>query len=386
MQETDAAAALFRDAYNDSPAVMAAAPGRIEFIGNHTDYNGGRVIGAAIDRLVSVALQKRKDRRIRICSTTRNAMVILDLDQIARQEGKRTWANYPLGVLVMLQREGLQVDTGFDMAIASTIPVGAGLSSSAALELAVAYGLAEAYGGQFDRASMARIGRRAENEFVGVPCGILDQGVSAFAEKDHLVLIDCKIEAFDAVPLPHDTAFWIFNSHKKHALIGSLYATRHQECTQARDALAAFYPGTDYLADFTPDQVEAHRDDLPEHLYKRALHITSENQRVKEMSGVLEAGNIKRAGELLVASHASSRDLFENSTPELDFLVDQLAAAENVFGARLTGGGFGGAVMALTNTRFSEEQAGAIAARYRDRFGNAPDVLYCHTSSGAAVL
>ncbi len=381
----DSSPSLFQQAYGRPPSHVASSPGRIEFIGNHTDYNGGLVLGAAIDRRVDVALALRSDRLVRMTSAGNNRVFQTDLDPIEPQQGDVRWVNYPLGVLWALRDEGLPADRGFDLAVTSSLPVGAGLSSSAALELSTALALQAAFGVESDRKTLALSCRRAENEFVGVPCGILDQGVSAFGKADHLVRIDCKTLEFGLEPLPPGTAFWIFNSHRKHSLIGSLYAARHQECMEAIRILGPHYADASFLADLTPDQVDRYKDELTEPLYKRAMHITAENARVKEMHRVLEAGDLEAAGDLLYASHASSQRFFENSTPELDFLVASLQGVPHVYGARLTGGGFGGAVMAFTDEPFGPEDADAVARRYNDAFGHTPSVITCRTADGGRV-
>lgn len=385
MSKSLSVAHFYLEAFGSEPEHVASAPGRIEFIGNHTDYNGGLVLGAAIDRRIWAAIGLRNDREIHLLSTTLKGSLVVDLDRVSRLEGAHDWANYPLGVLVTMQEEGLKVDRGFNLVLDSTVPLGAGLSSSAALELASAYALAAAFQRVFDKKALARIGRRAENEFVGMPCGILDQGVSAFAAKNHLVLINAKDETFDTVPIPAGTRFWIFNSHKKHALVDSLYASRHRECMEARDLLAQFHD-IQLLADLTPEQVEAHKAGLPDTLYRRALHITSEHARVKDMMHQLRAGNLDRAGQLLFASHESSRTLFENSTPELDYLVKTLKTFPEVHGARLTGGGFGGAVMALTSRDFDSRLAEQVADRYEAAYSDRPDILNTETDDGAGLI
>lgn len=376
---------LFEATFGRRPSVIATAPGRIEFVGNHTDYNGGLVLGAAIDRSITTGLDQRSDRVIRIHSIDHGDSPEIDLDNIKPLEGEYSWLNYSLGVLNVLLQEGLRVDHGFDLLIESTLPVGAGLSSSAALELSTAYALTAAYGGNFDREALARVCRRAENEFVGVPCGILDQGVSSFGKKNHLVLVDARNESFDTVPISEEIRFWIFNSHHKHSLVESLYATRFRECMEARDLLSNYYD-IEWLSDLSPAQVQIHRVELPDELYRRALHITEENERVKNSITLLADGKLKETGNLLFASHESSRVLFENSTPELDFMVNRLRESSGVFGARLTGGGFGGAVMAMTDASFSIEDAKRIADRYEEHLNDRPDILYASTSDGARVL
>ena len=373
--------AKFAARFGRAPAVIARAPGRLEFIGNHTDYNGGTVLGVPIDRGIWVAVAARDDGRRRFCSEAGGAIKTLPVENPpAKQRGAGSWLNYPLGVIAALPEFGLRPPAGFDFLALSDLPSGAGLSSSAALELASALACLALGGQDAPRATVVQLCRRAENHFVGVPCGILDQGVSGFGQKDHLVHIDCRGPSFATVPLPAAARFWVFNTHTKHALVDGLYAARHRECMAAAQLL-----GVALLADVSPAALEAARAKLPPVEFRRARHIVEEIARVDATVTALRAGDLAAAGRLLTASHRSSQLLFENSTPELDFLVDQLTAAPHVHGARLTGGGFGGAVMALTTPEFSEAQATAVATAYAEKFGARPDVLRASTGDGAAL-
>jgi galactokinase len=226
-----------------------------------------------------------------------------------------------------------------------------------------------------------KIGKHAENNFVGVPCGILDQGVSGFGRKDHLVFIDCRGPVFDTVPMPADAHFWIFNTHTKHALVDGLYAERHRECMEAAKTL-----GVNLLVEISPSALAASQAKLSPVAFKRAKHIVEEIARVDAAVHALRAGNLVAVGQLLTASHRSSQSLFENSTRELDFLVDQLVTTPHVYGARLTGGGFGGAVMAMTSGAFGEAEGRSVVAAYEQKFGARPDVLHCQTAAGAEVV
>jgi len=371
----------FAAVFGGEPQIIARAPGRIEFIGNHTDYNGGTVLGASIDRGVWVALTPRADGRRRFASDQRPGVVALAADATAKQTGAAGWVNYPLGVSVALAAFGLRAPAGFDYYAMSDLPVGAGLSSSAAIELASALAFLAATGQTVPRETLVKIGRHAENHFVGVPCGILDQGVSGFGRRDHLVFIDCRGPVFSTVPLPAGSHFWIFNTHTKHALIDGLYAERHRECMEAARGL-----GVALLADVKPAGLEAKLAALPPVVAKRARHIVEEIVRVDAAVLALRSGDLSAVGRLLTASHRSSQHLFENSTPELDFLVDALAAAPHVHGARLSGGGFGGAAMALTSAEFGETQARAVASAYAASFGSAPDILHMQTGDGAELV
>ncbi len=373
--------ALFNATYGRSPAVITRAPGRIEFIGNHTDYNGGTVLGAAIDRGVWVAVAPTSTGVRRFASEQQAGIVEQPAGALAKLTGAAGWVNYPLGVLAALPEFGLKVPAGFDFLAVSDLPSGAGLSSSAAIELASALAFLELTGERTARETVVKVGRHAENHFVGVPCGILDQGVSGFGQKDHLVFIDCRGPRFEAVPMPAGAQFWIFNTHTKHALVDGYYAARHRECMAAAKAL-----GVGLLVEATPAMLEAGRGQLSAEAYKRAKHVIDEIARVDACVAALRHGDLTAVGRLLTASHRSSQMLFENSTAELDFLVDTLTAEPHVFGARLSGGGFGGAVMALAAPAFTAEDAKRVAAAYAAKFGTAPDVLRTQTGPGAVVI
>lgn len=375
----------FRAVYGRPPEFLARAPGRIEFIGNHTDYNGGTVLGASIDRTVWVGFARRDDGRRRFASDRYDEVVSLAAAPLRRMSGAQAWLNYPLGVLAAFPEFGWPVPEGFDYLALSDLPTGAGLSSSAAIELASALAFLEATGGEAPREDVVKACRQAENSFVGVPCGILDQGVSGFGKKDNLVFIDCRGPTFSLVPLPESAQFWIFNTHTRHALVDGLYAARHRECIAAAEML-----GAKCLADVTPKALadfaaRDHAGAQPDAavLLKRARHVVLEIERVGRVVQALRSGDLAEVGRQLIASHESSRTLFENSTPELDLLAEALASTPHVYGARLTGGGFGGAVMALTTPEFGESQAEAVSASYAARFGARPAVLHARTSDGA---
>lgn len=248
----------FQQTYGHAPAVIARAPGRVEFIGNHTDYNGGAVLGAAIDRYVWVAASANPTGpstplgtgRLRLFSASGSTVLELPADPGTRITGSDSWANYPLGVWRSLRDFNLPQPAGFDLLVVSDLPSGAGLSSSAALELSTALALLALTGATIEPGRLAALGRHAENKYVGVPCGILDQGTSAHGQAGHLVHIDCRGPAFSVVPFPPSAHLWIFNTREKHALIDGLYATRHQECLDAAWAL-----GVALLADLTPAQL-----------------------------------------------------------------------------------------------------------------------------------
>ncbi len=373
--------AHFSSIFGRAPEAVTRAPGRIEFIGNHTDYNGGTVLGASIDRGVTVAIARRTDGRRRFFNDYTKEIIELPPGSLSKLEGPGSYTNYMQGVLAAFPSFNLKAPEGFDFLNTSDLPIGAGLSSSAAVELASALAFLEITGQKPDRETVVKIGRHAENHFVGVPCGILDQGVSGFGKKDHLVFIDCRGPKFATDPLPAGAHFWVFNTHTKHALVDGMYAARHRECMEAASIL-----GVNLLVEASSAQLEAAKSRLSPASYKRAKHIIEEIARVDATRKVLPTGDLTKVGKLLLASHRSSQTLFENSTTELDFIVDALEKTPNVLGARLTGGGFGGAVMALTNDHFDAAQAEGVITAYRAKFGGLLDVLHMRTGEGASVL
>lgn len=371
----------FKAVYGVAPDIIARAPGRIEYIGNHTDYNGGTVLGAAIDRGIWVAVRAVPGNEASFYSAQAKKTVNVDLSRATKQAGELNWVNYPLGVWTFLPDFGLKRPGGFQFLDISDLPSGAGMSSSAAIELASALAFTGLTGEKPSRETLVKVAKKAENEFVGVPCGILDQGVSGFGLKDHLVFIDCRGPVFETVALPSDAHFWVFNTHTKHALVDGLYAARHRECMNAAKVL-----GVSLLVEATLPKLEAAKGKLDATAFKRAKHVLEEIDRVAQVRAALAKGDLATAGRLLTASHRSSQTQFENSTAELDFLVDTLETAPNVFGARLTGGGFGGAVMAMTNGSFAQADADRVAALYKTKFGTAPNTLHLKTGPGAEYV
>ena len=307
--------ARFRAVHSREPEIIARAPGRIEFIGNHTDYNGGTVLGAAIDRGVWVALARRQDGRRRFASDARAGPVEVPADTVVRATGVQSWINYPLGVLFAMRASGLPIPAGFDYVAASSLPSGRGPEQQRGDRARLGPGIPG--GGGREAAPGGRwssSGRQAENEFVGVPCGILDQGVSGFGRRDQLVYIDCRGPTFGNVPLPPGSNFWVFNTHSKHALVDGLYAERHRECMEAARII-----GVPLLADATPAMLAAAETRLPRAAYKRARHVIDEIARVGLAVDALRAGDLAALGKLLLASHRSSHSWFENSTARARF-------------------------------------------------------------------
>jgi len=379
---------LFRSTFGNEPTVIARAPGRIEFVGNHTDYNGGDVLGVAVEQGICVAVRPRDDRMVRGVSQVGETLFEHSLDHLDTSPESSNWSRYPLGVLWAIQEHGLSFAHGFDLAIVSNVPSGAGMSSSAALELATAYATLDGTSHKFSRKDIVKICQYSENHYVGVPCGILDQGVSGFGKKDHLVFIDCKSESFSNVAIPVGTHFWIFNTAAKHSLVDSLYSERYAECGEGFEVAKRLHSNLECLVDYPLAELDLMAEHLPNKSFRRVSHVLNENRRVQEVVRLLNQGPVDLAacGKQLFASHESSRDQFENSTVELDFLVTELGQFNEVYGARLTGGGFGGAVMAWTSSDFTQEDAQVVATRYHSRFGSSTRILHCLSGDGAGVV
>ena len=374
-----------KQAYFESmnDATASFAPGRIEFLGNHLDYNGGVVLGTAINAGIYGLAQPTKGLAFHLFSESFEGGDISGLiNNLQKQTGKKSWGNYCLGVLRVLQDKGLAPEQGFSLILSTDLPMSAGLSSSAAVELATAQCLLQLANKKVSKKELVNICRQAENEWVGLPCGILDQGTSAFGQSDQIVRIDCANEIFSTIHLPSGTSFWIFDTGIKHDLVDSLYSTRNQECMDALSFLKKNDPGLECLASCSITLLE--QTEMAENLISRARHVVEEQERVNQFIEGLKSGKeANELGNLLNASHQSSSNLFENSLPQLDFLVDLLSNTEEVHGARLTGGGFGGAVLAWTTNKFSEKHATSIAHTYEKKWQFYPGFHSFLPSNGA---
>ncbi|MER3474897.1 MAG: galactokinase [Armatimonadota bacterium] len=379
------ARSAFRQRYGRLPAVYGIAPGRVEVLGNHTDYNGGYVMSAAIDRVTVVAVHRATNRRCRVFATQKGAEATFPLDAIQRDPHDH-WADYVKGVVVELQKVGIPVEP-FEAVVAGNVPIGAGVSSSASLEVATAVALLELHEASLPRWEIAKLCRRAENEFVGMPCGILDQFSAVFGERDNILFLDTRTEEHEAIPLPPGSfGLILVHSMAQHTLVRGDYATRYRECMEAaqwfRQRLGEH---VSLLRDVSWQELEQWEAQMPEPLRRRARHVISENQRVLDGRDALHRGDVVRLGALMYASHESSRLDYENSTPELDLLVD-LAKERGAIGARLTGAGWGGATINLVQEEQMEDFARRVAAEYTRRTNIQPAVYRCHIAPGATTI
>ena len=353
------------------------APGRVELLGNHTDYNEGVVLSAAINYAVTTHGEATAGRQATVRSAFAADLVSASLDHLSPLTDESAWANYSLGVAAMLREEGFTLG-GFDMRVDSDLPAGAGLSSSAALEVATARLLMKLYSLEIDPMRLAKICRRAENDFVGVQCGLLDQVSSIFGKRGHAIYLDCRSEQVENIPLPPDTALLVFDCGVAHRLVGGEYNERREQCFAAARAL-----GVKALRDVTGERLKASRAQLDPLVYRRAAHIVGEDERVFAGIDALRRGDGAAFGELMFASHESSRANFENSTPELDALVAIAREEPGVLGSRLTGGGFGGATISLVESVRAEDIAHHLSERYTARTGNRGRAHLCESADGA---
>jgi galactokinase len=337
------------------PTIVTYAPGRAELLGNHTDYNEGYVLAIAVDRGTTLAGRRRDDRMIDLHSRELGKSESISLDHLAAEK-VAGWSRYTLGVVDQFRRHEIPV-AGFAAEITSNLPLGAGLSSSAALENATVLFLLRAFGGKLDPIQIAKFSQMAEHDFVGVRCGLLDQLSSLMSRAAHATFIDCRTYQVDHTPLSDHVAVIIANSGVKHALVEGEYNTRRADCEAAARAL-----GVKALRDVSAAALAQARDRLADRIYRRALHIVGENERVLAGMEALRGGDLAGFGRLMFASHESSRVNFENSCPELDDLVAAARGTPGVYGARLSGGGFGGATINLVERGREEEVIRALTA------------------------
>ena len=379
-----------QSAFGHAPDLWVQAPGRVNLIGEHTDYNDGFVLPCGIDYRTVIAVKARDDRQVRVIAADYgHGLDTFDLEAPIAPHPTLQWANYVRGTVKMLAEHlaplGLSL-RGADLAIAGNVPQGAGLSSSASLEVAVGQAFKAMLGlddhGGVTQTDLALIAQRAENRFVGVNCGIMDQLISARAEAGHALLIDCRSLSGQPVHLPESVAVMVVHSRVRRGLVGSEYNTRRTQC----EAAARHY-GVPALRDVDLARLERDRGGLDEVVYRRARHIVTENARTVDAAAALAAGDLVQLGELMAASHVSMRDDFEITHPAIDRLVDiAQQAVGHEGGARMTGGGFGGCIVVLLpDARIPDVQA-AIEAAYRSPEGEPPTIWVSHAATGAGPL
>jgi galactokinase len=376
-------AAAFESRFGRPPVAVSEAPGRVNLIGEHVDYNEGHVLPIAIDRTVMVAFAPRTDGRVRLHSLDFEQESAFHLERVGK-EPEAPWSDYVRGVAWALHEAGHRI-VGLDAALQGDVPVGAGLSSSAALEVAALGAFNAASSLRIERRELALLGQRAENGFVGVACGIMDQMAAALARAGHALLIDCRSLEHENVPLPQEgLSIVVADSGVRRALLGSQYNVRRQECQQAVQLLAAAITDRPVTAlrDVTPEDLARHGHVLSPTLLKRSRHVVEEERRVLLGVEALRRGDMEAFGGMLNASHHSLRDDYEVSCPELDLLVELAQALPGVLGARLTGAGFGGCTVNLVRSDALEGFRETVMARYCAETGRDGHTYVCRAADG----
>ena len=368
----------FQQRFQTPPTFVVRAPGRVNLIGEHTDYNDGFVLPLAIDRAVWIVLRPRADRQILVHSLDFDETTSFALDSLTH--GDDGWVEYVKGMAWTLQESGATL-RGWEGVIAGDVPVGAGLSSSAALELAVARAFAIVSDLPWDAATMARLGQRAENEWVGVRCGIMDQMISAAGRAEHALLIDCRSLHTDVVPIPPATTVVVLDTATRRGLVDSAYNDRRGQC----EAAARVF-GVSALRDVSAARFESESGRLDEVTRRRARHVVTENERTLQAAEAMRRGDAVAVGRLMNASHESLRDDFAVSSRELDVMVECGRAHPACLGIRMTGAGFGGCAVALIHSEQAEAFTSNVAATYRATTGIVPTLYVCAATDGAAVV
>ncbi len=380
----DTLAARFRARYGASPVLISRAPGRVNLIGEHTDYNDGFVMPAAIEFCTWVAAGPRNDGVLQVVSEQFADGVTLPLAELTGLPRKH-WSDYVRGVAALLLSAGSPF-RGANLMIDGQIPFGAGLSSSAALEVATALALGRLTGVELATIDLVRLCQRAEHEYAGTHCGIMDQYVSAFAQAGHALRLDCRSLEHAMLPLPEDVRLVAVNTEVQRELVSGEYNSRRDDCEAGVVALQSCLRGIRALRDLTPEMLECNKEVLPEKVYRRCRHVVTENQRVIDAGAALCHGQLERFGELMYASHRSLRDDFEVSCEELDLLVSLAEKIDGVYGARMTGGGFGGCTVNLVRSDAVERFCASVQEGYRRVTGRVPPVYVCTASQGAEVF
>ncbi|MGA2915290.1 MAG: galactokinase [Sedimentisphaerales bacterium] len=377
----------FCDTFGTNAQIISSAGGRAELIGGHTDYNEGFVIACAIDKSFSVVARARSDKKIIMYSDWANAVFEFELSANLKSTKEAKWANYGIGVAVLLAEAGL-LNCGADILITGNVPVGTGLSSSAALEVSIANALLSLGNNEnnISKNKLAALCQKAENKFANSPCGIMDQMVVLNGRKDHTLLLDCRSLAVEQ--LPFDTKNFciiVFNSMVRHEVGAGNYGSRKQQCQKALEIIQKKYPFAKTLRDIDTEKLADFKKDLDQTLFKRASHVVGENARVLAAADALKSNDMKKIGSLMHQSHCSARDLYEISCKEIDFLVEK-AVEYGALGARLCGGGFGGAVVAIADAKTALKIKEKVFADFKKRFGIDSEIYIVSPCDGTGIL
>jgi galactokinase len=366
--------------FGGDPRVFLA-PGRVNLIGEHTDYAGGFVMPAAIDFGTFASVSARRDGRVEIWSQNYKEGATFAPDELPRTRQKH-WSDYPLGVVWALREAGIEVP-GFSMVLDGDVPLGAGLSSSASVEVAVALALLSVAGAEMERTAIAKLCQKAENEYAGASCGIMDQFIACNGAEDHALLLDCRSLQFRLAPIPRHVSLVIANTMVKHSIAGGEYGIRRAEVEEGTAILRGHRGEIAQLRDATLEDLERWGGEMAENVMRRCRHIITENLRTVAAADALAADDLKKLGDLMAAAHVSYRDDFEASCEEADMMVDAARCLPGLIGARLTGGGFGGCTVNLVEEEAAERFVDQLGEEYRAATGIEAEIYRCHASAGA---
>jgi galactokinase len=373
----------FRERFREAPAHFFRAPGRVNLIGEHTDYNDGFVMPIAIDFATFAAVGPRSDRRLVVYSHNFDQVREFDLSNL-EQDAPQHWSDYVRGVAAILQKQ-CQLK-GANLVVHGNVPIGSGLSSSASLEVATAMALLANSRADLPRKDIALACQRAENQYTGARCGIMDQFVSCFGESGRAILIDCRDLTYKTVPLDNAHSIIVCNSKVSHSVAGGEYNSRRADCERSVKTLRGKLPMIKALRDVTLPQLEENRSLLSEVEFRRCRHVISENDRVQASAKALRVGDVRRFGELMFESHTSMRDDYEISCRELDIMVELARGYDGVLGSRMTGGGFGGCTVNLVRKEAVAEFQKMIEREYEEETGITPETYVCSAAAGAGPM
>ena len=377
----------FKEAYGVDADAVYFSPGRVNLIGEHTDYNGGFVFPCALSFGTYLLLRKNGEKFVQFRSLNLPEVVKIPLDKLTERLENNSWANYPLGVFAQFVKRGYNIDQGFDIMIWGNVPNGAGLSSSAALETVTAFALNDQLGTQLGRTELAKIGQKAEHEFALVNCGIMDQFASAQGKKDHAIFLNCDTLDFELVPVKLEgVKVVISNTHSPHKLDSGAYNSRVAQCQLAVKQINEVRP-IKYLAELTEEEFKKIESAITDEVaHKRARHVVGEVQRTTDAVKALKEGNLKLFGELMNASHVSLRDDYEVTGPELDTMAEEAWKIDGVIGSRMTGGGFGGCTISLVQNDAVELFKKRIIAEYYQKYDKTPTIYEVAICDGTSEL
>jgi len=370
--------------FGREPGIVVRAPGRANLLGEHTDYNDGFVLPLAIDRSVILAARARRDRRVILHALDLDDRAEFDLDNLS-PSCQQPWSNFHSGVAHVLQARGYILG-GLDVVLTSNVPMGSGLSSSAAVEVAMAFAMRSMFDLDVSLAELAEVGQEAEHTYVGMPCGIMDQFISALGREGQAMLLDCRDLHYEYVPLPRDVRIVVCDSGVRRELADSEYRVRRAQCEEAVDLLRAELPGIRALRDVTVDQLTQISGLLPAVILKRARHVVRSTARMLDAVSMLRRGHIVAFGEAMNACHASLRDDYEVSCPEADALVQAAMEVDGCFGSRITGAGFGGSTVSMVRAEAVDEFQQHVRSRYRERVGRETTVFVCRATEGVGLV